>query len=120
MIHLTLVIFVNVDYKALGERIAKRRKVLNMTQEEVAEATGLSNNYISNIENNHSIPSIDTLLKICEAIDTTPNYLLLGISSYSDTEEDLRSKINEKLKLCNQKKLKLVERFVTWIIDEDI
>ncbi|NLM12093.1 MAG: helix-turn-helix transcriptional regulator [Clostridiaceae bacterium] len=110
----------NVDYKALGERIAKRRKVLNMTQEEVAEATGLSNNYISNIENNHSIPSIDTLLKICEAIDTTPNYLLLGISSYSDTEEDLRSKINEKLKLCNQKKLKLVERFVTWIIDEDI
>ena len=120
MIHLTLVIFVNVDYKALGERIAKRRKVLNMTQEEVAQATGLSNNYISNIENNHSIPSIDTLLKICEAIDTTPNYLLLGISSYSDTEEDLRSKINEKLKLCNQKKLKLVERFVTWIIDEDI
>lgn len=120
MIHLTLVIFVNVDYKALGERIAKRRKVLNMTQEEVAEATGLSNNYISNIENNHSIPSIDTLLKICVAIDTTPNYLLLGISSYSDTEEDLRSKINEKLKLCNQKKLKLVERFVTWIIDEDI
>jgi len=89
----------NIDYKALGERIAKRRKVLNLTQEDVAEATGLSNNYISNIENNHSIPSIDTLLKICEAIDTTPNYLLLGISSHSDTEEDLRNKINEIVKL---------------------
>lgn len=81
---------------------------------------GLSNNYISNIENNHSIPSIDTLLKICEAIDTTPDYLLLGISSRSDAEEDLRNKINEKLKLCSQKKLKLIEHFVSWIIDEDI
>ena len=110
----------NIDYKALGERIAKRRKVLNLTQDDVAEATGLSNNHISNIENNHSIPSIDTLLKICEAIDTTPNYLLLGITSRTDAEEDLRSQINERLKLCDQKKLKLIERFVSWVIDEDI
>jgi len=29
-----------IDYKALGERIAKRRKVLNLTQDDVAEATG--------------------------------------------------------------------------------
>lgn len=52
-----------INYKELGERIAKRRKVLNLTQDDVAEATGLSNNHISNIENNHSIPSIETLLK---------------------------------------------------------
>ena len=60
-----------IDYEALGKRIAKRRKVLNLTQEDVAEAAGLSNNFISNIENNYSIPSIDSLLRICEAIDTT-------------------------------------------------
>lgn len=110
----------SIDYKTLGERIAKRRKVLNMTQDDVAEATGLSNNYISNIENNHSIPSIDTLVKICEAIDTTPNYLLLGITSHADAEEDLRNQIIERLKLCNKKKLKLIERFISWLIDEDI
>nr|MDA8221746.1 helix-turn-helix transcriptional regulator [Desulfitobacterium hafniense] len=39
-----------INYKELGERIAKRRKVLNLTQDDVAEATGLSNNHISNIE----------------------------------------------------------------------
>lgn len=109
-----------IDYKALGKRIAKRRKVLNLTQEDVAEATGLSNNFISNIENSYSIPSIDSLLKICEAIDTTPDYLLLGSVSYSDAEEELRGKINERLKLCNQKKLRLIERFVTWVIDEEM
>ncbi|NLU53277.1 MAG: helix-turn-helix transcriptional regulator [Clostridiaceae bacterium] len=109
-----------IDYKALGERIAKRRKVLNMTQDDVAEATGLSNNHISNIENNHSIPSIDTLLRICEALDTTPNYLLLGITTHTDKDDDLRNQISQLIKLCNQKKLKLIEQFVSWIIDEDI
>ena len=110
----------SIDYRDLGKRIAKRRKVLNLTQEDVAEAAGLSNNFISNIENNYSIPSIDSLLKICEAIDTTPDYLLLGSVSYSDAEEELRNKINERLKLCGQKKLRLVERFVSWVIDEDV
>jgi transcriptional regulator with XRE-family HTH domain len=86
----------------------------------VAEATGLSNNFISNIENSYSIPSIDSLLKICEAIDTTPDYLLLGSVSYSDAEEDLRNKISERLKLCDQKKLKLIDQFVSWVIDEEM
>jgi transcriptional regulator with XRE-family HTH domain len=109
-----------IDYKALGERIAKRRKVLNMTQDDVAEATGLSNNHISNIENSHSIPSIDTLVRICEAIDTTPNYLLLGIAAHTDAEDDLRHQISQRLKLCDQKKLKLIERFISWVIDEEV
>jgi transcriptional regulator with XRE-family HTH domain len=109
-----------IDYKALGERIAKRRKVLNMTQDDVAEATGLSNNHISNIENSHSIPSIDTLIRICDAIDTTPNYLLLGIAAHTDAEDDLRHQISQRLKLCDSKKLKLIERFISWVIDEEV
>lgn len=108
-----------IDYKALGKRIAKRRRVLNMTQDDVAEATGLSNNHISNIENCHSIPSIDTLVKICEAIDVTPDYLLLGIAAHADAEDDLRHQISQRFKMCDQKKLKLVERFISWIIDEE-
>ena len=100
-----------INYKELGERIAKRRKVLNLTQDDVAEATGLSNNHISNIENNHSIPSIETLLKICEALDITPDYLLLGI--FRHTNGSLLSQINQKIKLCDEKKQELVDHFTT-------
>jgi transcriptional regulator with XRE-family HTH domain len=107
-----------IDYKVLGERISKRRKVLNMTQDDVAEITGLSNNHISNIENSHSIPSLDTLMKVCEAIDTTPNYLLLGIAVH--TEDDFQEQICQRIKLCEPKKLRLIYRFITWIIDEDL
>jgi HTH-type transcriptional regulator, cell division transcriptional repressor len=107
-----------IDYKVLGERVAKRRKVLNLTQDNVAEATGLSNNHISNIENNHSIPSIETLLRICEVLDVTPDYLLLGI--FRQTNDSLLSKINQKIKLCDERKLELVDHFMTWVVDEKL
>lgn len=107
-----------INYKEFGERIAKRRKALNMTQDDVAGATGLSNNYISNIENDHSIPSIETLLKVCVALDTTPDYLLLGI--VGNTDDSLLAQVQEKLRLCGEKRLKLVDHFITWIIDENI
>jgi len=107
-----------IDYKELGERIAKRRKVLNLTQDDVAEATGLSNNHISNIENNHSIPSIETLLKLCEALNITPDYLLLGI--FRHTNDSLLSRINQKIKLCDEKKQELVDHFITWLVDEKL
>ena len=107
-----------IDYKQIGERIAKRRKVLNLTQDDIAEATGLSNNYISNIENSHSIPSIETLLKICAVTETTPDYFLLG--TYRHIDEDLVSAINQKIKLTNEGKLKLIDHFITWVIDEPI
>jgi len=107
-----------IDYKVLGERIAKRRKVLNLTQDDIAEATGLSNNHISNIENNHSIPSIESLIKICGALDITPDYFLLGIVRH--TNDSLLSQINQKIKLCDEKKLALVDHFITWVVDEKL
>ncbi|KJS87825.1 MAG: transcriptional regulator [Clostridiales bacterium 43-6] len=107
-----------MDFTQLGKRIAKRRKVLNLTQDDVAEATELSNNFISNIENNHSIPSVETLMKICKVLNTTPDYFLLGV--YKNIDDSLLSEINEKIKLCNKKKLKLIDHFITWVIDEQI
>jgi transcriptional regulator with XRE-family HTH domain len=107
-----------IDYSQVGKRIAKRRKVLNMTQDDLAEFTELSNNYISNIENNHSIPSLETLVKICIALDTTPDHILLG--TYRNNDEQLILKINDKIKLCDQQKLRLIESFVTWVVEENI
>jgi transcriptional regulator with XRE-family HTH domain len=106
-----------IDYLELGKKIARRRTVLNLKQETVAEKTGLSNNYISNVENGRSKPSIATLMKISYALDTTPDYFLLG--TFRDTDENTTSSILQRIKLCNNKKLKLLDSFITWIIDED-
>ena len=73
------------NYKKMGDRIKSARKKKKITQEQLAEMTGLSNNYISNIERNCSIPSIDTLLKICNSLGITPDFVLLD-SIYTSNE----------------------------------
>ena len=68
----------DIDYTALGKRIASLRRKRRLTQEQLAEKTELSTNYISHIENSRSIPSLETVMKLCAALEITPNELLLG------------------------------------------
>ena len=42
-----------------------------MTLQELAQATGLSTGYISNIERNMTSPTLSNLQKICEVFDTS-------------------------------------------------
>ena len=106
----------NVDYKQLGLRIANERKNKKLTQEQLAEKTGLSANYISNIENNYSIPSLETFIKICSALDVTADYILLGTIYSSDNY--LVDDIAIKLSKCNDKERRLILRFIDWVLEE--
>ena len=87
-----------VDYSLIGKRIATARKQRGLTQAKLAEMVDISNNYLSHIENSHSIPSLETLVDICTALDVTPDYLLLGTSSQQDNY--LITDIDTQLKNC--------------------
>ena len=50
----------DLDYKEIGKRIARRRKELGLKQSEVEERADLSQKYLSNIERSISIPSIES------------------------------------------------------------
>lgn len=105
-----------IDYSAIGKRIALIRKQNGITQEQLAEKAELSNVYISHIENSRSIPSLETLMKICSALDTTPDELLLGTKQ--DMENYLQSDIQKKLLLCTPKERRMVSRFVDLLLEE--
>ena len=105
-----------IDYSAVGKRISLIRKNRGMTQEQLAEKAELSNIYISHIENSRSIPSLETLMKICSALDTTPDELLLGTKQ--DMENYLQSDIQKKLLLCTPKERRMVSRFVDLLLEE--
>lgn len=62
-------------YKHLGKNIKKRRKELNLTQQELADRLGLSLNFIGKIEVAFSKPSLDTLIDIAEKLETTVSEL---------------------------------------------
>ena len=105
-----------IDYREFGRRIAKERKKNNLTQEQLAEKIGMTGNYISNIENNYSIPSLETLIKICIALDVTPDYLLLGTVYSSDNY--LEKELAHRIKKCGNKERRLVVRFIDWMLEE--
>lgn len=54
-----------------GVRLRQIRRSKDLTQETIAEATGLSVNFISLLENGDAAPSFDTIEKIAEALKVT-------------------------------------------------
>lgn len=62
---------------SIGERIQQRRKEAELSLNALAEASGVSKGYISQLENGGAAnPSIDTLKKIAEALGMAPQDLL--------------------------------------------
>jgi transcriptional regulator with XRE-family HTH domain len=107
-----------IDYVLLGKRIAEKRRSLGLKQVEVNEQADLSDKYLSNIETARSIPSIDVLMRICSVLSVTPDYLLTGTLIKENME--MSDRIIDKTKLLSEKKLKLLDNFVDWLIETEI
>lgn len=65
----------------LGSRISRKRKVLNLTQEELAAKLGVSSQAVSKWENDISCPDITLLPALAKALNTTVDELLTGKSN---------------------------------------
>ena len=109
---------VAIDYHEVGQRIAARRRSLGLRQSQVCEACGINASYLSNIERAVSIPSLEVFMRICDALDTTPDTLLLGTSSRGD--HGLRQELTEQLRGLNRKQLILLKSFVTWLGEQEL
>ena len=107
-----------VDYKELGKRIAKRRKELGLKQSEVNELADLSDKYLSNIERATSVLSVDVLMKLCTALSTTPNDLLLGTAA--EDIKGLEENLAQKIAALNPQQLKLAASLIDWISTQDV
>ena len=56
--------------KALGIRIKELRLAAGRTQAQLAEALEVQTETISRLERGHSLPSVETMLRIAKALDT--------------------------------------------------
>jgi len=60
----------------IGPMIRRHRKEQKLTLKTVAAKAGISEGFLSQVENNVNSPSVDTLVKICNAIDVNTGDLL--------------------------------------------
>ena len=97
-----------LDYTEIGKRIARRRKELGLKQSEVEEKADLGYKYLSNIERSISIPSVEVIMRLAVALDTTPDEFLIGTLSHDNQEW---KNISEMLRPMNAKQLSLAKSF---------
>lgn len=89
-----------------------RRKELHIKQAELAETLEISNNHMSSIENGRQKPSLDTFIRLCDCLNVTPDYLLLGSMHAYNLPQD----ILDKLRLCSQEDIILARDFIKLLV----
>lgn len=70
-------------WATMGAAIKKRRHALSMTLVGVADRSGLSQPFLSQVENGRARPSMGSLYRIATALGTTPQALFAGASATS-------------------------------------
>ena len=106
-----------LDYTEIGKRIARRRKEFGLKQSEVEEKADLGYKYLSNIERSISIPSVEVIMRLAVALDTTPDEFLIGTLSHDNQEW---KNISEMLRPMNAKQLSLAKSFLTWLSNQSL
>ncbi len=85
----------------LGEKIAKQRKELNYTQEQLADILSLSRQSISKWESNIAFPETDKLIELSKLFDCSTDYLLK--EEVTEKCSSYPTDFNEKVKEISKK-----------------
>ncbi len=99
-----------VDYRALGTRIRTVRQSRKMTQEQLANIVGVGVTHISHIETGNTVPSLQVLIDIINALQCSADELLClevekAAPRYHNWMVDLVSD-------CNEREIKLITDMV--------
>ena len=107
-----------LDYQQIGQRIAVRRRALGLRQTQVCERCDINSNYLSNIERARSIPSLEVFMRLCAALDATPDEFLVG-TARSEENETWRD-VSELLRGLDGKRLELAKNFLCWLREQEL
>lgn len=102
--------------KHIGKICQQYRLKNNLTQNQVAELTGLEPRHISQIERGLSKGSIDTLLKLCNAYKITPDIIL-----YDLLDDELKNNLSiyeEKFKKLNKRDKEIILHFIDYFLSK--
>ena len=103
-----------LDYGKLGVKIKELRQSRGLTQDLLAEIVGCNTSHISNIENNHTKVSLNVLLAIANALDTSIDYLLSN--QYGNPSLALDNEIARNLSKCDnatkERLLRIIKAYI--------
>ena len=106
---------VPLNYRNIGERVLRFRKSAGLTQEKLAEAIDVGTQHISKIETGRSRLSLECLVSIANALNTTPDNLLMD--NVTAAQPHLLAEYEALLSDCTTPELSVMLRTLTTLKD---
>ena len=95
-----------IDYAFIGARLKEARIRKNMTQEQLAEAVGLSPVFISHVETGMTIPSTKLLVQMMNILNCDPAEVLC--MEMRSARPVLNSWLSDLVADCNEDEVKII------------
>lgn len=103
----------NYILEEIGKRISERRKLMRLTQEQLAEQMDVSIQMISNLERGVKAIRIDNLIRLSQTLNISTDYILTG----KQTADDLVTLANQISQL-EESQRKMIEVLVAYCLKE--
>lgn len=105
----------SMDFKRGGQAIQRIRKERGMTQEDLADKSGITSNTVSRIERGLLIPALPTLIDICNVLGTGADSIL---AAYITADTPIRwSLLAQKLNGLDADKQDKIETVLDCLIE---
>lgn len=103
-----------MNLETIGKNIRKYRNQRKLRQDQLAEKTDLSTNYIGMVERGEKIPALETFLKIANALEVSADMLLADVlyTTYAVKDSLLADKLD---KLSSEDRTKIYDVIDTMI-----
>ena len=95
-----------VDIKTVGKNIKKYRCIKKITQEDLAERTGKTSQYISIIESGNANISVSLLVKIAAVLGIHPSLML--DNKDENPCDDCERRIKYLTRDCSEKEMEII------------
>lgn len=104
-----------INMKKIGDFIIEERKKKQLTQDELASMLYVTRQAVSKWERGVALPNYESLEKMCEIFDVTPNEILAGERKQKENIDYVDNIMIDVLK-DNRKRIKKIIRFASSII----
>ena len=103
--------------KRIGKRVKQCRERLGISQEELAEKTGLTANYISTVERGMSFPRCEKLIILLTGLEVSADAIFCDVLEHSTSYKS--SELSEKLASLSPQAQKRILQMVELMIQQE-
>ncbi len=104
-----------LDLQTIGENFYHVRRMRGMTREDVAERADISDRTYADIERGTVNMRIETMLRICKALDVTPDDVFVKSETIQNNLK--KEDIFDRLDTCTKKETETALRLLSVYLD---